>query len=311
MNPHPSMMTIHGLLAPVCRAENRLREAWNAASSSSTHIIIDHGLFALMISTFEVMLGDCLRYYLINNPDQLEFKDDRFDDDDFLLNDLVSDLIKIKVERKIRKLMYGTLNDCIRHFLRTLGIDSTPLSGATTDSIARIIEAKATRNLLLHNDLIVNGDYESSAGQYRRSPVTSFRSGNIPRLEIPSTYLHETHENLTVVVQELKKRLEHTYKNKTRLAFFEELWSHLVNARFTPFHDFWQTDQAEDKIVGIKFSDREPQMGGAERIFLSLWRSNVSGNDDAQSPLTLSKLDSESKRKLHYLIRISAEFGLS
>jgi hypothetical protein len=152
----PSMLTLRGLLAPVRRAETRIKEIWQAATRTDGSVIVDHGLFVLMVATFEVMLSDCLRYYLTQRPDKLEFKEEKFASERLLASPLTRDLVPPKVEKKVRDVGYWTLRKAVSYIIRTLDIRQPAFPKQVEEALDALVEIKETRNLLLHNDLIIN-----------------------------------------------------------------------------------------------------------------------------------------------------------
>ena len=134
-NLPPSMLTLNGLLAPVARAETPMTEIWQATTKTDGSIILDHGLFVLMVSTFEVMLSDCLRYFLTHKPEKLEFKDETLDAKEILAYTLPHDLLLSRVERKVRGIGYKSLREVIRRVTRDLGINSPGFPPHVEDAI--------------------------------------------------------------------------------------------------------------------------------------------------------------------------------
>jgi hypothetical protein len=262
-NKPPSMLTLTGLLAPVERAEARIKEIWLAATKTDGSVIVDHGLFVLMVATFEVMLSDCLRYYLTHRPDKLEFKDEKFETDRLLASPLTRDLVPPKVEKKIRQIGYRPLRKAVNYITRTLDISKPAFPRHAEDALDALVEIKETRNLLLHNDLIVNQDYKERAGRFLRQPEKTRRGPD--RLSISSEYLVTTYGHIENVIREFRQRLTDRYNGCTRLAFFRQLWEYLFNSDFAKFDDFWKTNAQQDRIQAILHWDAECQLGGRSK----------------------------------------------
>jgi hypothetical protein len=311
-NGPPSMLTLAGLLAPVQRAESRIKDIWLAATRTDGSVIVDHGLFVLMISSFEVMLADCLKYYLIQRPDKLDFKDDKFTTELLLASPFTRDFVPAKVEKKVRAVGFGSLKKALNYVLNTLEINEPPFVEAVEEPVERVIEAKETRNLLLHNDLIINDDYRNRAGQYARTGERGPAWPDDPkRLAIPSEYMVATYGHIENVIREFKNRLCQRYENCTRLAFFRQLWDYIIaNPEFARFDDFWQVNAERDCITGILIWKAECQLGGAEKMLLGFWRVNVTGKAEHQQAIVVRSMDKESRRMLNYLERVANEFGL-
>jgi hypothetical protein len=248
----------------------------------------------------------------MQRPDKLDFKDDKFTTEQLLASPFTRDLVPAKVEKKVRAVGFDSLKKGLNIVLEALEINDPPFLETVKEPIERLIEAKETRNLLLHNDLIINDEYRQRAGRYaRKAESTRALSDDSGRLAIPSEYLVATYGHIENVIREFKNRICQRYEKCTRIAFFRQLWEYIIaDPEFARFDDFWQVNAEKDRITGILFWKAECQLGGAEKMLLGFWRVNVTGRAEHQQAIVARSLDKESLRMLNYLERVAKEFSL-
>ena len=145
--------------------------------------------FQQFISIFENFYFDLLRLWLTTYPQSLGRKTLDFKtilempDKEAMIGAVVRDeLNKVQYERPARWFSY--LEDLAK------------LGCPTSEEIERIAEAKASRDVLVHNKRIANQIYEAKAGKIAR-----FREGQ--RLRIPDDYHRQTWELLRKLVADL------------------------------------------------------------------------------------------------------------
>ena len=133
--------------------------------------------FQQFLSIFEVFIGDLLRLWLTAYPraiggKTIEFKDalDALDAGD--LPTLVSRL----VDHEVAEVTYKSPRTVFQYIERRIGL---PLP--TTAEIDRLAEAKATRDVLVHNRGAVDAGYRLKAGALARFTVGQ-------RIDIPKPY---------------------------------------------------------------------------------------------------------------------------
>jgi hypothetical protein len=145
--------------------------------------------FQQFISTFESFFFDLLRLWLMAYPRSLlgkkvDFKEvlDAPDKDAIALLVVNKELNEVLYERPAGWFAY--LEEKVK------------LGCPTADEIDRIAEAKASRDILVHNRGIAGKAYESKAGKFAR-----FTDGQ--RIDIPERYHRETWELIRKVVTDV------------------------------------------------------------------------------------------------------------
>jgi hypothetical protein len=145
--------------------------------------------FQQFLSLFEAFFFDLLRLWLIAYPQSLAARKvdvkavlDAPDKDAILVLVVNRELNEIQYERPAAWFAY--LEDRAR------------LGCPTADEVERIAEAKATRDVLVHNRGVAGKTYEAKAGRFAR-----FRDGD--RVSIPTQYHRETWELIRKIVTDL------------------------------------------------------------------------------------------------------------
>ncbi len=150
------------------------------ARNYSTHLIAE-ATFCQFIEIFEGFFFDLLRIWLMNDPrslgpHQVTLKE-------VLDAENIDDVVLHVVNKTLNELSYKRPRDWFDFLKVRTGID-----GIDPREIEEIAEAKATRDILVHNRKIVNDIYVSKAGQSAR-----FASGET--IDVPDQY-HSKRWNL-------------------------------------------------------------------------------------------------------------------
>ena len=95
----------------------------------------------------------------------------------------------------VNKELIGLSYECPADWFKYLN-DKAKLGCPTPDEIAKIAEAKASRDVLVHNRGVASRTYESKAGNLAR-----YKDGQ--RIDIPEHYHRETWELLRKVVTDI------------------------------------------------------------------------------------------------------------
>ena len=145
--------------------------------------------FQQFISIFESFVFDLLRLWLLAHPVSLGAKKIDFKAVlDAADKDAVAQLV---VGREVNEVMYERPAGWFAYLE-----DRAKLGCPTADEIDRIAEAKASRDVPVHNRGVVNKTYESKAGTLAR-----YRDGE--RIDIPEPYHRATWELLRKVAADV------------------------------------------------------------------------------------------------------------
>lgn len=145
--------------------------------------------FQQFISIFENFFLDLLRLWLIAYPQSLSGKKVDFQ---AVLDAPDKDAITLLVVNKeLNEILYDRPANWFKYLE-----DKAKLGCPAPDEIDRIAEAKAARDVLVHNRGVANRIYESKAGKLAR-----YKDGQ--RIDIPEHYHRETWELIRKVITDL------------------------------------------------------------------------------------------------------------
>jgi hypothetical protein len=145
--------------------------------------------FQQFLAIFEGFFLDLLRLWLLAHPQSLFGKKVDFK---AVLEAADKDTITLQVVNKeLNELLYDRPAGWFVYLK-----DRAKLGCPASDEIDRIVEAKASRDVLIHNRGIANKIYESKAGKLVR-----YRDGQ--RIEIPKRYHRETWELVRKVITDI------------------------------------------------------------------------------------------------------------
>ena len=310
----PCLLTLDRLLQPVNRAHHEV-EKITRAHVTATEIagnsdapdfseITNQGMFVLLVSRFEIMLSDILVYYLQQFPEKMEFRNSPFTTEQVVESTLTRDLLAIKSEKKVTSRMYGDTAEVLDFSLKTLSIDSPAMDATQVDYL---VEIKQTRNLLLHNDLVVNETYKDKAGRFARSR----KMGD--QLRIDTAYVGDSLATIKYLVTNINERLSKKYAGYTRVAALKRLWDYMFhNPAFTPFEDYWDIDMDKDVIRLRENPEAEGRLSSSGRLFLALWRDSFNGVglDYSGERMSMTRLDPYSREKVAVFLSAACDFGV-
>jgi hypothetical protein len=145
--------------------------------------------FQQFISIFENFFLDLLRLWLMAYPQSLGNKKVDFQAVlDAADKDAITSLV---VNKELNEVLYDRPTGWFKYLE-----DKVKLGCPTADEIDRIVEAKASRDVLVHNRGVANKTYESKAGSLAR-----YKDGE--RIDIPENYHRETWELIRKVITDL------------------------------------------------------------------------------------------------------------
>ena len=237
----PILLSCKKLLQPIEKANIKLAEIEKEIEGKSVSAINRHGLFALSLSVFEIMFADLLKYYLSNFPEKLD-KNAKFQKEELLRYQFR--LIDVNIEKTIISQAYKNFDEYVKYLLEILAIDTT----FSLLPIDNLIEIKETRNLLLHNNLVVNQNYLFKAGKC----VRASRLGE--RLKIETTYIQETIKYIHDFNAKLQDAINNKYSKYTRVKAIKNLWNYLFQTPILQFDDCWEVNEEHDRVEFYKLT---------------------------------------------------------
>jgi len=311
----PNTLLLEELLGPVSIAHERINEIIDTLDHTDEVALrnihdsllknMNQGMFTFALSTFEIMLQDVLVSVLIGFPKKIS--DIKLTVNEFVENDNAIDAINTAAEKFVLGLMYKSLDEILRIFGKITGCDQSEF--LTEDQLKKLIEYKATRNLLLHNALRVNEIYILKSGPYDRSQGLDHPIGHL--LSIDSVYLKDALITIKSVIGAIESGLKEKYKSYTRVEALKRLWDYMIfRPQITPFEEYWEIDAERDVIIIKENPEFENRMSSTERYFLSIWRDLLLNRRSPSYDHNFSfwEFDFSSRKKAALFLSLSHKF---
>ena len=201
LEKRPNLLIQQKLLSPIKKARDGINEIKSHSSVTDEEVILQ-GLFVLAVSRFETMIVDTLKYLLLSIPQKIEKTALQLSKEELLSHQF--ELIEIQVDKLLHDLAYKPLKEELKYFSKMLSIEI-----AETKDIESLHEIKATRNLLLHNELITNSIYLEMAGAAKR------KTGTKEKLKVDKSYLASSLKTLVAVIDDLENKISKEYEEYT------------------------------------------------------------------------------------------------
>jgi len=292
IDDYPNLMVVKRLAYPIELSLNKLKEISSHVPDAKAEVIV-HGLFVMAVASMEVMVADVLHYFLRSFPQKLPANEFKFDKDTFFENYFT--LLRKAVDAHINGLSYKSFEDFFNKPLEHLSLDWPDFQQAFGDDIK---ELKATRNLLLHNNLVMNEQYIDTAGVKKRE-----------RVVVDKPYLQGALNVLLGFEEGLKVKLLEKYKEYTKINANKRLWSFLFTSPVMPYDDFWKYDEKTDSIVAYKQGRYENNLSHSETLILSLWRAHFSRNGgEAMKGFTMRQFDTRNQERVLFFLSVGSDF---
>lgn len=285
----PNLLITKHLVFPLDIALARLNEIRNRKLNTRDSIIRE-GLFVLSVSTFENALLDCIRIFYYGFPQKLDKKHSI--SKECILNDQV---LQEVIDATILNISYKNISEIFDNIETIFGLEDLNYSEDTIDIIK---EFKASRNLLIHNNLEVNNIYRNTAGKNGRTPTND-------KLEIDDNYLSSCIRIQRNVLNNIKLKLENKYSEYTRVRALKKLWElTFENSIIANFDEMWQVSECSDIIEQFIGHDSTiNSLSSGERTLLNVWFSIIPGNSIHHKPINFHGLDSNNVDIASFLIK--------
>ncbi|MFA6541520.1 MAG: hypothetical protein WCT99_07950 [Bacteroidota bacterium] len=217
----------------------------------------------MAVSSLEVALSDSLRYYLAQFPQKLDKNELKYSKEEFFEN--YFELIISTAEKYVLAQSRESFDKYFTKYMDLLALDINVIE---KDLIENIQEINASRNLLLHNDLVVNDAYILSSGNKCRSTNKS------NKLKVDLIYIRQSVDYIILLCDSIQNMLLQKYDAYTKVAANKRLWKFMFTSRVMPYEDFWKVDEKKDEIVCRLTGKYEESISSSEKSFLDLWRSH-------------------------------------
>ena len=287
----PILLTRKNLIKPIETALKRIEEIRQIKAANADKIILE-GLFVLGVATFEHSLNDVLRILLTYIPGKLDLKYEQISKKELI----DGNPLKHAIENKLNSIGYKNLPDILKYFLE---ITDLPANTISDEEINCLLEIKASRNLLIHNNLIINSNYKESAGP-------NIRKANIDnRLEIDQNYLFESLVTIRDVLEKIKAYLNTKYEKYTKIKATKALFEYIFTTPIMKFENEFIINQDKDEIIAFnKDKSWIKSLSSSERFFYDIWLAHFTSKSFNFPRKAIFYLDNKNRRKLEYFLAV-------
>jgi len=249
----------------------------------------------MAVATLEAALASSLRYYLCHFPEKLP-RDPKHSEG--LAVSRVDHAV-LRADTYVHGLGYKSVAEYLDRYLSLLSLPNE----LAPELVNMTVEIKATRNLMMHNDLVINKVYVETAGPLRRS-------GSGGRLEVSPSYVQEGALSMKQLFGSLSALISRKYCSYTRLQANRRLWDFMFDTPLLKkYEDYWEVDEADDRVFAFKKCERERSLSHSEAMLLSLWRTHFTGKSESLY-LNMRSLVGKSRARVLFFLSIADVFPL-
>jgi len=155
-------------------------------------------VFQHCVSIFEFWFYDILKIILKDNENRINQKR-KIDVSTILSAHSIEDLKNIIVETELNELTYKKLTEWIDYLAKFVNFDAPP-----EDEILKLIEIKASRDILVHNNGIINSIYIEKSGSLARG-----KDGEI--IPVTPEYLNESLAIIKNIISNISNQLANKF----------------------------------------------------------------------------------------------------
>lgn len=226
------------------------------------------GIFAYVISLFESSIIECTERFLCSYPQKIpEGKLNLSKQQDILLNNTFSqNVIELLINDYLSNITYDKTENFLKFFSEILEIEN--IGNLYTKAL---VEKKERRNLLLHNNLIIDNKY------IRNTKCDPKKRG--AKLIITKEYLRETIDSIKVILEKTESNINIKYGSFSKIKAIKEIWYHLFDSSLMVFEKHWIIKN--DKIIGYN-SDHLKEvinnLSSSEKTILAYWLQNFNSS---------------------------------
>jgi len=292
----PQLFICNKLVKHFLTAEEKLQEIQTKINNVHDELIIQ-GLFILSVSFFENLLSDALSYFLQKFPEKIPKENYKITKNLAIETAYIKNILNNIVEQEISSLTYKPIKEILNEFVEYLALKIS----FDDDQVNVLNEIKETRNLLLHNNLLVNAIYLLKAGNLAREKTEN------KKLKLDSNYVKNALVVMNIFLDDIKKSIVEKYAQYTYIKAAEELWYFMFHSDVMKFEDYWHIDVHGDKIPALKKCKYESGLSTGETTLLSLWRMLFTGHTEIKT-FDYYHLDVYSRQNVNLLFELASDY---
>jgi len=300
----PCLLTIYELIFPVNVAISSVEKNISELENDNLGKGAIKGLFVLGLSNFEILLNDILNRFLSFYPQKLvQIKDDnktKKENADYSIpkEKLFSgEILNTFIKTRLDKLFYADIEKILTSFNEILNV-KLDIDQADYD---KIIEMKETRNILLHNNLVVNEKYLLKTKGFQRATEIN------TQIPIDKDYALTSLQLIIKTIKKIEKEILKKYGNYTLLKMFDRLWKYTFDPHIV-MTDYYIINTDKDIYDG-PLKKGKYDISSSETLFLQIWTAQRFGTgiDD----FSLVHLSPDNSRKIAFLTEVFGNLRLT
>ena len=300
----PCLLTIYELIFPVNVALESVEKNISELENDNLGNGAIKGLFVLGLSNFEILLNDILNRFLSFYPQKLvQIKDDNKtnkENSDYSIpkEKLFSgEILNTFIKTRLDKLFYADIEKILTSFNDILNVK---LNIVQSD-YDKIIEMKETRNILLHNNLVVNEKYLQKTKGFKRATEIN------KQILIDKEYTLTSLQLIRSTIQKIEKEVLNKYSKYTLLKLFDRLWKYTFKSHIE-MEDYFKTNIEKDIYDG-PLKNGKYDISSSETLFLQIWTAQRFGT--GIDNFSLVHLTPDNSRKVAFLTEVFGNLRLT
>lgn len=290
----PNLITIYELEKPLFYAYTEIENISNEIANKELSDYIIKGLFTLVIAHFETMLSDFSKKVLQFYPQKLSII--KKENIALSVNNLNNgELIEQIIDNEINRIFYSNLNEQIRILQDISGVQ---INSNILD-IDNLIEIKETRNLLLHNNLIVNDLYLNKTKGVKRA----HKKGDV--INIDKEYFEKSILHILRILEDITNQVRDKYQHNSLISLLEKVWRFTFKNEMIKIEDFCTLNYEKDTIDGpFNFPTF---LSSSEKTYMEFWKTQRMGSQIEN----LAMVHLSNPTKLSFLVEVFGELRMT
>jgi len=251
----PVILLFDEFIKPIDNAKTELIAIKEFINIKNDNFILK-GLFVYSTSLFESSLTDSLKKYLIAFPNFIDAGSISSKDILFLSNaSSTSDVLEHLIDNYIHDISFKNHDEVMSMSLKIMGISNNDITYNRKD----LKERKARRNILVHNNLIVDKVYIYQASCNPESYGE--------QLSISSEYLTDSLNLFLDILEQIRTKLCELFSEYNRERLIKDVWNYVFQSPLLRYEDYWGKGYLD--IKGNK--DKISSISSGEKTWLAYW----------------------------------------
>lgn len=217
-----------------------------------------YGVFSAM----ETLFSDSALSLLISYPGKISKQ--KTDTELLTSVSTITSAIRHHARRHVNDLAYKRPAEYISEIYGLFGEDV----GLQDKQLGVIIEAKATRDIYMHNNGRTNFVYREKAGEYARE------SGDDKELKLDKQYIENLKDALEKLADDFYSRCIQKHRHDNQIKVFRKMWEMSALERLVPFDKQWN-----DSGNMVVMTDYQWHWSHSEQALLNFFRFVHGGGD--------------------------------